>query len=401
MMRKTCDDAPIEMAAIRDIVRVRSVRMKIEGDDVDCSRITQFNEQTTDGLRQAVSYVANRIPSVTLKGYVIDLRNNPGGLLDQTMSVSSAFLERSDIVSTRGRDPEDMQRYNAWQGDLTKRKSLIVLINGGSASASEIVGCALQDHRRVTLIGTRSFGKGSDQTVISLGARNGALHLTTAHYFTASGHSVQAKGISPDIEVLQDVPEGTNVRTHAALRRTVNPRCLATSRRRGTSRAVRTSRLVRRTTRCSRLRWTCCVVRAVSILKGHLGRPLRCAVGVRMKKRENQMSKSTMRLIVAGASVVMFLFGGAGSARAKGGSQGFYLNSFGLKSKEVTMQKGVMAVFASILLIADGSAAANADTSVHHKRIVGHKTVAPHHDITSFSSSSVLHEGVNHPPKNR
>jgi carboxyl-terminal processing protease len=138
---------------------------------------------------------------------VIDLRNNPGGLLDQAVSVSNAFLNRGEIVSTRGRDPEETQRFNAWPGDLTKGKPVIVLINGGSASASEIVAGALQDHRRATLIGTRSFGKGSVQTIIPLGPGNGALRLTTARYFTPSGRSIQAKGISPDIEVLQDVPE--------------------------------------------------------------------------------------------------------------------------------------------------------------------------------------------------
>ena len=138
---------------------------------------------------------------------MIDLRNNPGGLLDQAISVSDAFLDRGEIVSTRGRNPEETQRFNARPGDLTKGKPVIVLINGGSASASEIVAGALQDHKRATLLGTRSFGKGSVQTIIPLGAGNGALRLTTARYFTPSGRSIQAKGISPDIEVLQDVPE--------------------------------------------------------------------------------------------------------------------------------------------------------------------------------------------------
>jgi carboxyl-terminal processing protease len=147
-----------------------------------------------------------------VKGYVIDLRNNPGGLLDQAISVSDAFLERGEIVSTRGRDPEETQRFNARPGDLAKGKPVIVLINGGSASASEIVAGALQDHRRATLVGTRSFGKGSVQAIIPLGAGKGALRLTTARYFTPSGRSIQAKGISPDIEVLQDVPEEIQAR---------------------------------------------------------------------------------------------------------------------------------------------------------------------------------------------
>ena len=141
------------------------------------------------------------------------MRNNPGGLLDQAISVSDAFLEKGEIVSTRGRNAEETQRFNARTGDLTKSKPIIVLINGGSASASEIVAGALQDHKRATVIGTRSFGKGSVQTIIPLGSGNGALRLTTARYFTPSGRSIQAKGISPDIEVLQDVPEELKART--------------------------------------------------------------------------------------------------------------------------------------------------------------------------------------------
>jgi carboxyl-terminal processing protease len=206
IMRKG-NDAPIEIAIVRDNIRVRSTRMKIEGDDVGYVRITQFNEQTTDGLKKAITDINTQIAGDKLRGYVIDLRNNPGGLLDQAISVSDAFLERGEIVSTRGRDPEETQRFNARPGDLTKGKPVIVLINGGSASASEIVAGALQDHRRATLVGTRSFGKGSVQTIIPLGSGNGALRLTTARYFTPSGRSIQAKGISPDIEVLQDVPE--------------------------------------------------------------------------------------------------------------------------------------------------------------------------------------------------
>ena len=191
---------------------MRSVRMKVEGGDVGYIRITQFTEQTTDGLRTAITQITNQIPNDKLKGYVIDLRNNPGGLLDQAVSVSGAFLDHGEIVSTRGRDPEETERFNARSGDLTKGKPVIVLINGGSASASEIVAGALQDQRRATLVGTRSFGKGSVQTIIPLGSGNGALRLTTARYFTPSGRSIQAKGISPDIEVLQDVPEEIQAR---------------------------------------------------------------------------------------------------------------------------------------------------------------------------------------------
>ena len=211
IMRKGLDK-PIDMAIIRDTIRVRSVRSRTDGDDVGYIRITQFNEQTTDGLKKSIADISNQLGGDKVKGYVIDLRNNPGGLLDQAISVSDAFLERGEIVSTRGRDPEETQRFSAKPGDLIKGKPVIVLINGGSASASEIVAGALQDHRRATLVGTRSFGKGSVQTIIPLGSGNGALRLTTARYFTPSGRSIQAKGISPDIEVLQDVPEEVQAR---------------------------------------------------------------------------------------------------------------------------------------------------------------------------------------------
>jgi len=164
-------------------------------------------------VKKALSDLSTRIGNNKLKGYILDLRNNPGGLLDQAISVSGAFLERGEIVSTRGRRAEDTLRFNARPGDLTKGKPIIVLINGGSASASEIVAGALQDHKRATIIGTRSFGKGSVQTIIPLGSGNGALRLTTARYFTPSGRSIQAKGIIPDIEALQDVPEELKART--------------------------------------------------------------------------------------------------------------------------------------------------------------------------------------------
>ncbi len=212
IMRKG-QDKPIDISITRDVIRVRSVRSRVEGDDIGYIRITQFNEQTTDGLKKALSDIQAQVPNDKLRGYVIDLRNNPGGLLDQAISVSDAFLERGEIVSTRGRNPEETQRFNARAGDLSKNKPLIVLINGGSASASEIVAGALQDHKRATLLGTRSFGKGSVQTIIPLGAGNGALRLTTARYFTPSGRSIQAKGITPDIEVLQDVPDEVKART--------------------------------------------------------------------------------------------------------------------------------------------------------------------------------------------
>jgi carboxyl-terminal processing protease len=212
IMRKG-SDKPIEVTIVRDIIRVKSVRWHPEGGDVGYIRVTQFNEQTTDGLKQAINDLNAQLGADKIKGYVVDLRNNPGGLLDQAISVSDTFLEKGEIVSTRGRNPEETQRFNARPGDMTKGKPLIVLINGGSASASEIVAGALQDHKRATLIGTRSFGKGSVQTIIPLGAGNGALRLTTARYYTPSGRSIQAKGISPDIEVLQDVPDSLKAQT--------------------------------------------------------------------------------------------------------------------------------------------------------------------------------------------
>jgi carboxyl-terminal processing protease len=168
--------------------------------------VTQFTEQTFDGLKQAIEQLNKDVGSDKLKGYVLDLRNNPGGLLDQAIAVSDAFLERGEIVSTRGRNPDDIQRFSARAGDLAGGKPVIVLVNGGSASASEIVAGALQDHKRATILGTRSFGKGSVQTIIPLNG-NGALRLTTARYYTPSGRSIQAKGIDPEIEVKQNVPE--------------------------------------------------------------------------------------------------------------------------------------------------------------------------------------------------
>jgi len=211
VMRKGADN-PIDVTLVRDNIRVRSVRARVEGDDIGYIRITTFNEQTTEGLKKEINNLNTQLGD-KLKGFVIDLRNNPGGLLEEAVTVSDTFLERGEIVSTRGRNAEETQRRSARPGDLTKGKPVIVLINGGSASASEIVAGALQDHKRATLIGTRSFGKGSVQTIIPLGAGNGALRLTTARYYTPSGKSIQAKGIVPDIEVLQDVPDELKSRT--------------------------------------------------------------------------------------------------------------------------------------------------------------------------------------------
>jgi carboxyl-terminal processing protease len=210
IMRKG-QDKPIELTLTRDVIRVLSVRSHSEGDDVGYIRITQFNEQATTGLKKAIADLSAQ-DGDKIKGFILDLRNNPGGLLDQAISVSNAFLNRGEIVSTRGRNADETQRFTARPGDLTKGKPVIVLINGGSASASEIVAGALQDHKRAIMVGTRSFGKGSVQTIIPLGSGNGALRLTTARYFTPSGRSIQAKGIVPDIEVLQDVPDELKAR---------------------------------------------------------------------------------------------------------------------------------------------------------------------------------------------
>jgi carboxyl-terminal processing protease len=216
IMRNGADE-PIEVTLVRAVIRVKSVRSHTEGDDVGYIRITQFDEQTTDWLKKAINDLIKRLGANRIRGFVIDLRNNPGGLLDQAISVSNAFIDKGEIVSIRGRTAKETQGFEARQrGDLTKGKPLVVLINGGSASAAEIVAGALQDHKRATLVGTRSFGKGSVQTIIPLGAGNGALRLTTARYYTPSGRSIQAKGINPDVEVLQDIPDDPDARTDPA-----------------------------------------------------------------------------------------------------------------------------------------------------------------------------------------
>ncbi|QGM46994.1 S41 family peptidase [Methylocystis heyeri] len=201
------DKQKIEVKLKRAEIHIKSVKWRKLDEDIGYVRISQFNEETADGLRTAMQKFQQEIPADKFKGYVIDLRNNPGGLLDQSIQVVNAFIDHGEIVSTRGRNADETQRYNARPGDLSKGKPVVVLINGGSASASEIVAGALQDHKRATLIGTRSFGKGSVQTIIPLGGSNGALRLTTARYYTPSGRSIQAKGIDPDMLLLQDVPD--------------------------------------------------------------------------------------------------------------------------------------------------------------------------------------------------
>ncbi len=192
---------------VREIIHVQPVRSRIEGGDIGYIRITQFNQQTYDALKLAMAKFKANPGGEKMRGYILDLRNNPGGLLSQSIQVVNAFIDRGEIVSTRGRTPDQYQSFGARPGyNLSEGKPLVVLINGGSASASEIVSGALQDLKRATLIGTRSFGKGSVQTVLPLG-ENGALKLTTARYFTPAGRSIQAKGIEPDYKVLENIPD--------------------------------------------------------------------------------------------------------------------------------------------------------------------------------------------------
>jgi carboxyl-terminal processing protease len=205
---------PFDVKLVRDRIRVQSVKSNVEANDIGYIRISSFTEQTQEGLDAAIGKLKKEAGG-KLKGYILDLRNNPGGLLDQAISVSDTFLDRGEVVSTRGRHADETQRYNAQKGDASDTKPVIVLINGGSASASEIVAGALQDHKRATVIGTRSFGKGSVQTIIPLGTQ-GALRLTTARYYTPSGRSIQAKGIDADIVIEQELPpelKGKNVST--------------------------------------------------------------------------------------------------------------------------------------------------------------------------------------------
>ena len=196
-----------EFTIVREIIRVQPVRSHVESGDIGYIRITQFNQQTYDALKVALAKFRTNPGIDKLKGYILDLRNNPGGLLTQSIDVVNAFIDKGEIVSTRGRTAEQFQSYEARSGyNLSDGKPLVVLINGGSASASEIVSGALQDLKRAKLVGTRSFGKGSVQTVLPL-VDGGALKLTTARYFTPSGRSIQAKGIDPDYRVLENIPD--------------------------------------------------------------------------------------------------------------------------------------------------------------------------------------------------
>jgi carboxyl-terminal processing protease len=204
-------EEPFDVSIIRDTIKVTAVRSRVVGNTV-VLRITTFNDQTTPGLEEQLKKSLDELGGLpNVDGFVLDLRNNPGGLLTEAISVSDAFLEKGEIVSTRGRDPADGERFNATPGDLAGGKPIVMLINGGSASASEIVAGALQDHRRAIVVGTKSFGKGSVQTVVPLRG-DGAMRLTTARYYTPSGRSIQALGVMPDIVVNQPVqapvPEG-------------------------------------------------------------------------------------------------------------------------------------------------------------------------------------------------
>ncbi len=198
-LRRGDEGQPFDVSLTREEIKIKSVKSDVKG-KIGYIRITSFNEQTQPGLEAALKDIQTRI-GPRIQGYVLDLRNNPGGLLDQAISVSSSFLDGGEVVSTRGRSPDDVQRYPAKEGgDLTHGAPMVVLINGGSASASEIVSGALQDHNRAVVMGTQSFGKGSVQTIIQLPG-HGAMRLTTARYYTPSGRSIQGKGITPDIIV--------------------------------------------------------------------------------------------------------------------------------------------------------------------------------------------------------
>nr|WP_298686748.1 S41 family peptidase [uncultured Dongia sp.] len=210
------DQDPFEVTLKRDVIQLKSVRWELEDGNIGYVRITSFSEKTDSGLRAAVDEL-KKATKGELSGIVLDMRNNPGGLLDQAIAVSDDFLGKGEIVSTRGRDPNDAQRWNAEAGDIIDGKPMIVLINGGSASASEIVAGALQDHSRAVLIGTKSFGKGSVQSIMAIPG-HGAMRLTTARYYTPSGRSIQATGIDPDIMVEQAKIEklGADKRPHEA-----------------------------------------------------------------------------------------------------------------------------------------------------------------------------------------
>jgi carboxyl-terminal processing protease len=199
-IRREGERAPVEISLTRDVIRPQVARFRLEGNDIAYVRLSSFNEQTESALRRAIATMRQQAGG-NLRGLILDLRNNPGGLLDQAVQVADDFLDQGEIVSTRARRSEDAQRWNARPGDIAQGLPMVVLVNSGSASASEIVAGALQDHRRAVVMGVKSFGKGSVQTVMPIPGQ-GAIRLTTARYYTPSGRSIQATGIEPDIEVL-------------------------------------------------------------------------------------------------------------------------------------------------------------------------------------------------------
>ncbi len=213
---------PLELTLTRAVIKIKSAKAHAEGDDIAYIRITSFTEQTTDLMREEFKRIKKDLPH--LRGVVLDLRNNPGGLLEQAVSISDAFLTQGEIVSTRERDPNKTKRYSAHAGDelVDENVPMVVLVNNGSASASEIVSGALQDHKRAIILGTKTFGKGSVQTVIPL-TDHGAIRLTTARYYTPSGRSIQAKGIIPDIIVeaakIEPIKSNDKMRSEADLRK--------------------------------------------------------------------------------------------------------------------------------------------------------------------------------------
>lgn len=216
---------PFDVSLTRETIKVKPVKFRLEGGDIGYIRVTSFTEQTTPGVLDAVEKLKKEAGN-KLKGYIIDLRNNPGGLLDQAIAMSDAFLDKGEIVSVKARKNDEVQRWNAKPGDVAGGLPIVVLMNGGSASASEIVAGALQDHRRAIVLGTRSFGKGSVQTIMQV-TGGGAIRLTTALYFTPSGRSIQKEGIKPDIEVepakIENIQQRSNFREENLRRSITNP----------------------------------------------------------------------------------------------------------------------------------------------------------------------------------
>jgi carboxyl-terminal processing protease len=208
-------DKPIELSVVRDNTTRSSVRGRGEGGDIGYIRIIQFNEATAEQLKKAIDDIAAQIPAEKLKGYVIDLRNNPGGTLDGALAAADGFLDDGEIVSIRHRASDKVERFRAKAGDLANGKPIVVLINGGSAAKAEIVAGALKDNHRATVVGTRSFGEGWDSTTVPLGPNKGALRLATGHYITPSGRLIQSNGIVPDVEAPQDVPDALKVKPTA------------------------------------------------------------------------------------------------------------------------------------------------------------------------------------------